>query len=198
MPSVGDPWSRMAWTSPPQDWRVDDAHVATVEARSGTDLWQRTYYGFQRDDGHALLARRSGDFTAELRFDADYEELYDQAGLMLRAGPDRWIKFGVELTDGAPHLSVVVTHGVSDWSARPILLDGPLELRATRLGAAVLLQHGSEVAGWQMARLAPFIEDEVGVGPYLCAPQRTDEMAAFAARFHAFAVTDPLVRELHA
>lgn len=91
------PWSGMEWTSPARDWAVDEDGVAQAAALPGTDFWQRTFYGFERDDGHALLAARSGDFTALLTFDADYEVLYDQAGLMLRAGPAAWIKFGSTL-----------------------------------------------------------------------------------------------------
>ena len=192
------PWDGMEWTSKPASWAVEADGTGVAKAAPGTDFWQTTFYGFQRDNGHGLLRQRAGDFSAHLTVEAAYDALYDQAGLMLRGGPENWIKFGVELTDGAPHLSVVVTNGTSDWSARPITLDGPLTLRATRLGAAVLLQHGSDQNGWQMARLAPFTTKEVGVGPYLCSPERTKDMDPFQARFSAFDVSDPVVRELHA
>ena len=194
----GSAWDSMTWTAEPLAWWVEADGSVLAEAAAGTDFWQTTFYGFQRDNGHGLLRARSGDFTAQLTVEAAYEELYDQAGLMLRAGSDAWIKFGVEMTDGAPHLSVVVTNGVSDWSARPIALEGPLTLRATRLGTAVLLQHGSDQAGWQMARLAPFATVDLGVGPYLCTPERTADMARFKAQFSDFDLGDPVVRELHA
>lgn len=198
MDSYGSPWGRMEWTAEPQNWSVEPDGTGVAEAAPGTDFWQTTFYGFQRDNGHGLLRAQSGDFSALLTVEAAYEELYDQAGLMLRAGPESWIKFGVEMTDGATHLSVVVTNGVSDWSARPITLEGPLTLRATRLGTAVLLQHGSDQMGWQMARLAPFSADDLGVGPYLCTPERTKDMAPFKARFSDFGLSDPVVRDLHA
>ena len=198
MSGAGSAWDGMAWTNAPLSWTVEADGTGVAEAAPGTDFWQTTFYGFQRDNGHGLLRPRSGDFSAHLTVEADYEALYDQAGLMLRGGPESWIKFGVEMTDGAAHLSVVVTNFFSDWSARPITLNGPLTLRATRLGAAVLLQHRSEKTGWQMARLAPFIPGDVGIGPYLCTPERTKDMAAFKARFRAFDVSDPVVRDLHA
>ncbi len=194
---MAGPWDGMAWTSEPDGWRVEPDGTGVATAKGGTDFWQRTFYGFQRDDGHGFLRRRSGEFSAVLSVEADYAVLYDQAGLMLRAGPERWIKFGIELTDGAPHLSVVVTDGVSDWSARPFALEGAVTLRATRLGEAVLLQHGSEATGWQMARLAPFVAGEIGVGPYLCSPERPAHALPFEARFSDFEVTSPQVRALH-
>lgn len=187
-------WSEMEWTTPPPRWTVEEDGALFARSGNRTDFWQRTFYGFERDDGHALLARRDGDFTAALMFEGTYCELYDQAGLMIRLSPSVWIKFGIEFTDGETHLSVVVTNGTSDWSAQPIKLHGALSLRATRLGRAVLLQHGSNDAMWTMARLAPFTDAEIGVGPYLCSPERE----GFEARFLNFCVTEPKVRELHA
>jgi regulation of enolase protein 1 (concanavalin A-like superfamily) len=80
---------------------------------------------------------------------------------------------------------------------RPIPLRGPIALRATRLRDAVLLQHRAEGdGGWAMARLAPMPGGgaRAGVGPYLCSPER----AGFEARFSDFALTEPMVRDLHA
>lgn len=192
--SLISPWSDMNWTATPQHCEVDADGALIAKSGSQTDFWQNTFYGFERDDGHALLAQRKGDFTASLCVEGDYRELYDQAGLMIRLSAKEWIKFGIELTDGETHLSVVVTKGSSDWSARPITLLGALSLRVTRLGRAVLMQHGSNQTGWQMARLAPFTDNEIGVGPYICSPERQ----GFEARFSAFNVTDPQVQELHA
>ena len=48
-----------------------------------------------------------------------------------------------------------------------------------------------------MARLAPFSADDIGVGPYLCTPERKAGEAAFVARFLDFAVIEPVVRALH-
>ena len=41
-----------------------------------------------------------GDFSAEVLVNGYYEELYDQAGLMLRVDALNWIKAGIEFTDG--------------------------------------------------------------------------------------------------
>ena len=181
------------WTSSPAAAHVADGtlHVTTQDR---TDFWQGTFYGFHRDDGHALLRPApEGDFSVTLTFDGAYDHLYDQAGLMLRASPTAWIKFGIEWTDGAAHLSVVVTDGRSDWSAQPVALDGPVTVRATRLGDAALLQW-RDGPDYRMARLAPLPDGPLRVGPYCASPER----AGFEARFLSVAVGAPEVTALHA
>jgi regulation of enolase protein 1 (concanavalin A-like superfamily) len=81
-----------------------------------TDFWQKTHYGFERDSGHFLGVSVSEEFTARVRVQGEFRSLYDQAGLMLRIDETRWIKTGVEFTDGERFLSTVVTNGSSDWS----------------------------------------------------------------------------------
>lgn len=187
-------WADMSWLNEPEDWSIDADGLLHATSGDKTDFWQRTHYGFERDDGHALLQKSSEDFSTVLTFSGDYQTLYDQAGLMVRSGPTAWVKFGVELTDGATHLSVVVTDGFSDWSAQSVSLDGPVTLRITRLGNVLLMQHRGK-DGWQMARLAPLPDAAitVHVGPYLCSPER----AGFKARFHEWSLTEPQVKELH-
>ena len=190
------------WLNPPPAWSVESGGILHATSGDRTDFWQETHYGFRRDNGHALLQAVEGAFTATLTFDGDYDALYDQAGLMLRAGPRAWIKFGIEQTDGIAHLSVVATYaGRSDWSAQPIRLNGPVTLRATRLGDALLLQWCPDSGGahWHMVRLAPVPSGDgaestpLRAGPYICAPERS----GFTARFHHLSIAAPAVGGLH-
>ncbi|MBO9125009.1 MULTISPECIES: DUF1349 domain-containing protein [unclassified Rhizobium] len=186
----------MTWLNPPPSAEQgnDGLHVRSGEK---TDFWQGTYYGFHRDDGHFLHRPRHGDFTAELSFSADYQALYDQAGIMLRAGATHWMKCGIEYTDGARHFSVVVTNGNSDWSAFRIDHDfARMSVRVTRNGDALFIQYRTDMmADWRMARLAWFDPKfaELMVGPVFCSPQR----GGFEATFHDFSLSDPLSRDIH-
>ncbi|MFA1627980.1 DUF1349 domain-containing protein [Rhizobium mongolense] len=186
----------MTWLNPPP---LAELHEGALHVRSGdkTDFWQGTYYGFHRDDGHFLYHRRKGDFTAEVTFSGRYQELYDQAGLMVRADSAHWMKCGIEYTDGAKHFSTVVTNSNSDWSAFRIEHEFELLfLRVTRNKDAIFIQHRTDrISEWRMARLAwfdPSIE-EVMVGPAFCSPQRS----GFEAIFHDFTLTDPVSRDIH-
>jgi regulation of enolase protein 1 (concanavalin A-like superfamily) len=187
---------QMKWLNPPPFAEIREG---ALHVRSGekTDFWQGTYYGFQHDNGHFLHQPRRGDFTAELCFSGRYKELYDQAGVMVRANAAHWMKCGIEYTDGAMHFSVVVTNGHSDWSAFRIDHDFErMSVRVTRNGDALFIQYRTNaIPEWHMARLAwfdPAFED-VAVGPVFCSPQR----AGFEAIFHDFSLTDPLSREIH-
>jgi hypothetical protein len=69
-----------------------------------------------RDNGHFFNCETNGDFTAELRVRAQYDELYDQAGIMVRIDDAHWVEAGIEMSDGKALLSSVLTVGQSDWA----------------------------------------------------------------------------------
>lgn len=140
-----------------------------------TDFWQRTFYGFQRDNGHAYLTPVSGDFSATVAVRGEYEQLYDQAGLLLRIDERNWIKAGIEYTDGLMHFSVVVTNGISDWSVIPLhgsMTSDEVNVRITRHGDAVRVHYSVNGAPWQLARLAPFSAADATIGAMACSPER--------------------------
>ena len=71
------------WHNEPGQWSANDREL-TVRSDEKTDFWRNTYYGFTRDSGHFFGRPWEGDFTASLRVEGRYEELYDQAGIMVR------------------------------------------------------------------------------------------------------------------
>ena len=98
----------MKWLNEPPSWRDEDG-VLSVLTGEKTDFWRTTHYDFIRDDGHLHYQDVKGDFTAELSFLGVYEELYDQAGMMVRVDERNWLKAGIEFVDKRQMLSVVVT-----------------------------------------------------------------------------------------
>jgi uncharacterized protein len=187
---------KFTWLNEPAEWSGDtsDLRLATGMA---TDFWCETFYGFVRDNGHAFLAPVAGDFSASAVIAGDYEQLYDQAGLMLRVDERNWIKTGIEYTDGMMHFSVVVTNTDSDWSVVPLPDASPsdkLHVRLTRHDSAVRVQYSIGDASWQMARLAPFTAANAQVGVMACSPERQ----GFKARFRDISVGPAIARKLHA
>ncbi len=183
------------WHCPPPDWALTDTTLSLTTDKD-TDFWQDTFYGFHRDDGHFLGKLVLGDFTAQLAFEADYEVLYDQAGLMIRADAQTWVKTGIEYSDDVTNFSTVVTRdGRSDWSVISLpKLTGVQRVRLTRVGGAVIT-HCFAGGSWQLMRLADVpTEASMRVGPMACSPQR----AGLQVRFHSFDIALPLDSPLHA
>jgi len=165
---------RGRWRNPPPSAR-EDGRDLVVTAGEGSDLWRTTSYGFVRDSGHGLLEPLSDGRAVEVGFVLDYDQLYDQAGVLLYVDERTWIKCGVEVSDGLPQLGAVVTRGVSDWSVAPVpsWAGRTVVVRASRSGDAVTLRARAGEAPWRMVRLAPLpVGATVLAGPFCCAPTR--------------------------
>lgn len=188
------PWSDAAWLNPPAEAVADGAGLL-VTTREGSDFWRTTSYGFIRDDGHALLAPFPPGTAVEVTFVADFTELYDQAGALVRVDAGTWIKAGVEMSDGRPQLGAVVTHGTSDWSLAPVpdWAGHEVTVRVSRSGDAVTVRARRAGEAWRTVRLAwldPAAEAHAGL--FCCSPQR----AALRVRFTRLA-TGPADASLH-
>ena len=172
-------WAAGRWTRDPATARLDGDNLL-VGAAEGSDYWRTTHYGFVHDDGHALLGDWPADAAVEVTFDASsLRAAYDQAGIMLHAGPEQWVKAGLEISDGVLQLGAVVTNGVSDWSMAPVpeWAGGLVTLRASRGGVAgdsVVLRARTETSGWRTLRVAPVTAGPASAGPLVCAPMRGD------------------------
>lgn len=166
-----------------------------VRTRHNTDFWHETFYGFRRHSGHFLRRKVSGEFTAEVTVTGKFDELYDQAGLMLRIDDNHWVKTGIERTDGAMHYSVVITDGLSDWS----LFEWPervpeARMRLTRHRDGIRVHYFDAQQRWRPVRLGHLAwSEEVEVGVMCCSPERE----AFEARFRDFSVGPAISRQLH-
>jgi hypothetical protein len=175
----------MEWLNEPAAWSAEGDTI-NVTAEAQTDFWRITHDNGERDSGHFYYQTVSGDFVAEVKFSADYRDLYDQAGLMVRADARHWVKCGIELFNGLQHASVVVTREASDWSIIP--LDDPpvaVWLRVNRHEHTVTVEFSPDGAHYTMLRQAFLTRAEsVQVGVMVCAP--TGE--GFTARFEGFAV----------
>jgi uncharacterized protein len=187
-------WSEGTWTVPPVAVAEDGGDLL-VTAAEGSDAWRQTAYGFVHDDAHALLAPLDAAGAVEVGFDASYDRQFDQAGLMLRADAETWVKAGVEFSDGVPQLGAVVTLGRSDWSVAPVpeWAGRRVTVRASRSGDAVTVRARVDDEPFRLVRVCPFPpETPTAAGPYCCAPTR----AGLVVRFRSW-TTGPADAALH-
>ncbi|MEY9880005.1 DUF1349 domain-containing protein [Bradyrhizobium sp. USDA 328] len=182
------------WLNEPRKWSEKDNYLG-LETDQATDFWRETHYGFVRDSGHFLAFQAGDAFTAELRVRSNFKALYDQAGLMVRIDERRWLKAGIEFSDGRAMLSSVLTAGQSDWATAPYEHDpSDFRLRVTIAHGVLRLQASSDGKIWPLMRLAPFAQNSSYlVGPMACTPERSGLEVAFSD----FRLGPPLGRELH-
>lgn len=183
------------WVNEPKSWSVDAAGDLSVVTDKGSDFWRETHYGFTRDSGHFLGFEAPSAFTAQLRIRGNYEKLYDQAGIMVRVDERRWVKAGIELSDGRAMLSSVLTDGKSDWATGPYEHDAKdFWMRATVAKGVLRLQVSADGKTWPLVRLAPFpLAASYQVGPMACTPERD----GLHIRFSDLSITAPLGKDLH-
>lgn len=170
------------WTTEPVASRMEGERLI-VEAKEGSDFWEKTYYGFVHQSGHALLEPWEGNEAIEVSFDLNsFTELYDQAGLMLWHSSNQWIKAGVEVNDGVVHVGAVVTDTYSDWSLSPVPDWGGriVTIRASYHNEAVVIRARTDEHAWRTIRVARFAYPEnKQAGPFLCSPKRAGFEVAF-------------------
>jgi regulation of enolase protein 1 (concanavalin A-like superfamily) len=186
---------QMAWLNPPASGRFDAGKLC-VTTREKTDFWRETFYGFWRDNGHFLFERAGSDFTLEVAITAKYQELYDQAGLMVRLSESHWIKTGIEYTDKKLHFSTVVTNNASDWSIIEIPSDiDTVRVRLVRYRDSIRTYFQVDVnSKWLLARVAYFPRSEIiDVGLTCCSPER----GGFTAYFENYSLQTKVHEGLH-
>ena len=182
----------------PKVWKVEN-DVLNVATDGETDFWQKTSYGFARDNGHLYGAKTTqSSFTAQLHVSAKYKSLYDQAGVMIRVNETHWVKAGVEYSDDQYQLSSVLTIGKSDWATGTFAgdINNGFWLRASISDGVLRLQVSYDGKQWPLMRLAPFdfpAGTTYSVGPYCCTPQGRD----LEVKFSQFVLTPALGKDLH-
>ena len=177
---------------------VSDAAGVRITTSPGTDLWQRTYYGFRTDNAPALLVPVQDDVTLTVRASFRYGRRYDQAGVLVRLDADTWAKASIEHEDeGVPRLGSVVTHdGYSDWATRDVERSQQRWYRVSRRGPDFRFESSADGDAWEQLRifhLHPLGEtaahdaaaptsasgSTVLIGVYACSPEQSSFEAVF-------------------
>lgn len=150
----------------------------------GTDFWQTTHYGFQRDNGHCLLTRCSKDFSLSTRVEFNPRQQYDQCGLMVRIDHLNWIKVSTEYENQhTSRLGSVVTNlGFSDWATQDIPSTyREMCYRISKRGGDFLLEHSYDGWLWHQLRITHLHQpaDVYQIGVYACSPIGRDYWCRF-------------------
>ena len=163
----------MKWLHEPE-WGVED-DVIRVRTQPDTDFWQRTHYGFRRDNAHALVEEASGDFRLHGHFRFFPTAQYDQCGLYLRVDEDNWFKCSVEFENPRHSRlgSVITRGGYSDWATQDIPSDvQAMAYRIDYVGGDLIASWSRDGGAWRQMRIAHLADEgkPVLAGFYGCSP----------------------------
>ena len=161
------------WFNEPTTYRLGTGLEILTDEK--TDFWQRTHYGFRRDDGHCLLTTLDGDFSVTTRVEFRPVEQYDQCGLIIRVDAENWIKTSTEYEDEkVSRLGSVVTNlGYSDWATQDVSSEHRERgYRISRRGSDFLIESSLDGSDWLQMRIAHLHQApaQLAVGVYACSP----------------------------
>ena len=88
--------SLLQWTRPPRSFTISPEEIR-ITTEPGTDLWQRTYYGFQNDNAPVLqMETDETRFSFTVRTDFDSKHRFDQCGVAVYLDSENWLKASIE------------------------------------------------------------------------------------------------------
>jgi len=172
------------WTRQPKEVQISEGKVVITTER-GTDLWARTYYGFQNDNAPILQTKTSVkffSFTVKTQFDSKCR--FDQCGIIIYIDSENWIKASTEYENNQFQRlgSVVTNHGYSDWATTDISSSiKEMWYRLSRRESDYCIEYSTDGKHFQQMRICHILEGdrEISFGIYACSPENSSFQATF-------------------
>lgn len=179
-------WIREADRSEVTDDRI------TIYTQPKTDLWQRTYYGFQNDNAPVLQMKTSEKyFSFIVKTEFDSKARFDQCGIVVYQDSENWIKASIEYENEQYQRlgSVVTNHGYSDWATTDI--DASVKsmwYRLSRRESDYCIECGMDGITFRQMRICHLWkgDGEISFGVYACSPVE----GSFRAEFTNMQITE--------
>ena len=179
-------WIREADRSDVTDDRI------TICTQPKTDLWQRTYYGFQNDNAPVLQMKTSEKyFSFIVKTEFDSKARFDQCGIVVYLDSENWIKASIEYENEQFQKlgSVVTNHGYSDWATTDI--DASVKsmwYRLSRRESDYCIECSTDGTTFQQMRICHLWkgDGEISFGIYACSPVE----GSFQAEFTNMQITE--------
>lgn len=181
----------LLWTRPPKEFSIREDQI-TITTEPGTDLWQRTYYGFQNDNAPVLqMSTMEKYFSFVVKTEFSSKRRFDQCGIVIYLDSENWLKASIEYENEEYQRlgSVVTNHGYSDWATTDI--DASIKTmwyRLSRREADYCIECSTDGVHFKQMRICHLWEGaaEISFGIYACSP----EQSSFEARFSNMDLTD--------
>ncbi len=164
------------WYNEPTKYFFDGKLVFFTEPF--TDFWQRTHYGFQKDNGHCFLTKINKDFKFLAQLEFQFKELYDQCGIIIRINENYWTKVSIEFENQKiSKLGSVVTNlGYSDWAMTNIPSDvHSMWYKVKKKGRDLAIENSFDGKNWSQMRISHIHTNfrTIESGIYACSPKQS-------------------------
>lgn len=172
------------WIFEPKEHYVSDEKII-MKTEPKTDMWQRTYYGFQNDNAPAILMDMDEtffSFTVKTEFDSKHR--FDQCGVIIYQDSDNWFKASIEYENETYQRlgSVVTNHGYSDWATTDIMAEKKeMYYRLSRRESDFCIENSYDGVTFQQMRIFHLFEGTgtIHIGLYACSPEDSSFQAVF-------------------
>lgn len=179
------------WLRKPKQATISDDRIEVI-TESGTDLWQRTYYGFTNDNAPVFQAKTSEkyfSFIVKTQFES--KDRFDQCGVAMYLDSDNWFKASIEYEDeNIQRLgSVVTNNGYSDWATTDISSDiKEMWYRFSRRESDFCIECSTDGREFKQMRIFHMFHGADGIvfGIYACSPT----VGSYKATFTNMLVTE--------
>ena len=172
------------WIREPKKAVITEERI-TIVTEPGTDLWQRTYYGFQNDNAPVLQMKTSEpffSFTVKTEFDS--KNRFDQCGVVIYLDSENWLKASIEYENEEFQRlgSVVTNQGYSDWATTDISASfKEMWYRLSRRESDYCLECSEDGLHFKQMRICHLWNgaNEISFGLYACSPIASSFEATF-------------------
>lgn len=172
------------WIREPKKYSIEDDKIVLI-TEENTDLWQKTYYGFQNDNAPVLQMKSSDKyFSFVVKTNFESKKRFDQCGVIIYLDSDNWLKGSIEYENEKIQRlgSVVTNHGYSDWATTDI--DAGIKemwYRLSRREDDYCIECSYDGREFHQMRICHLIEGhgDIFFGVYACSPEQSSFQATF-------------------
>lgn len=182
---------QLFWIRKPQSTKINNQKIE-IYTEPKTDLWQRTYYGFQNDNAPILQVKtveKFFSFIVKTQFESKCR--FDQCGIAIYLDSENWIKASVEYENEKIQRlgSVVTNYGYSDWATTDISATvKEMWYRLNRRESDYCIECSTDGINFEQMRICHLFkgDKEISFGIYACSPEKS----SFKATFSNLQITD--------
>lgn len=172
------------WIRKPENVVVTGNSVEIITER-GTDLWARTYYGFQNDNAAVFQVKTDEEFFSfNVKTQFESKDRFDQCGVVMYLDSDNWFKASIEYeNERFQRLGSVVTNkGYSDWATTDIPSDiKEMYYRFSRRKSDYCIEYSYDGKDYRQMRIFHMVQGagSISFGIYACSPTTGTYKAIF-------------------